>query len=281
MSTLKSYLNLIRFNRPIGSLLLLWPTLTALWLASNGLPDVKLIFIFTMGVFMMRSVGCILNDIADRHFDGFVTRTQNRPLATGQLSMKQAFLFVAMLTLIAFTLVCFTNMKTVLLSTVALLLAGIYPWMKRVTYWPQVVLGFAFAWAIPMAYMAASLQLPQECWLLFFATTCWAVAYDTLYAMVDREDDVKIGLKSTAVLVAPYDKVLVFICHSMVLGLYVVIGLSREFSFIFYLAVGCASLHALYQQWLIRRNERQKYFKAFLENNMFGLILFLGTSMAL
>ncbi|MGE4350230.1 MAG: 4-hydroxybenzoate octaprenyltransferase [Candidatus Berkiella sp.] len=276
MHVLEHYWQLMRFHRPIGTLLLLWPTLSALWLANNGTPSFKLIIIFCLGVIITRAAGCIVNDIADRNFDGHVKRTQDRPLARRIISVRSALLLASSLCLIAFFLVCLTNVNTVLLSIVAVALLVVYPFMKRITHWPQVVLGAAFSWAIPMAYMASINECNSICWLLFGATVIWAVAYDTLYAMVDREDDLKIGIKSTAVLCAPYDRLLVFVCHGLVLGLYCVIGVQLKLSAYFFVAVFIGLLMVIYQQWLIRDGLPQHYFKAFLNNNWFGLLLFVG-----
>lgn len=276
MQNLKSYWLLMRFNRPIGTLLLLWPTLMALWLANLGVPPIKDLLIFTLGVIIMRAAGCVLNDIADRDFDGFVQRTKDRPLATKVISVKQALYLVAILVILAFILVCFTNWQTIALSTIALMLAAIYPYMKRYTHWPQMVLGAAFAWAIPMVFMASQRALPLTCWILFFATVIWAIAYDTLYAMVDREDDIKIGIKSTAVLTAPFDKLFVLFCHSLVLGLYFLLGVIAKLPAIYFVAIVAALGTVIHQQWLIRDNEREHYFKAFLNNNIFGMLLFAG-----
>lgn len=280
MQRFKSYWILMRFHRPIGTLLLLWPTLSALWFANLGVPPIKYLIVFTLGVIVMRAAGCVVNDIADRNFDGKVARTKDRPLATKQISVKHAIYLACGLVGVAFGLVCFTNLDTVLLSIVALVLAAIYPFMKRFTHWPQMILGAAFAWAIPMAFMASQATLPLSCWLLFTATLIWAVAYDTLYAMVDREDDVKIGIKSTAVLTAPYDKILVFFCHLLVLSLYLFLGLLWHMPMIFFITLVMALALAVYQQWLIRDNSRENYFKAFLNNNTFGMLLFLGVSLS-
>lgn len=274
------YLRLIRFDKPIGTLLLLWPTLTALWLAARGTPPLRLLVIFAMGVFLMRSVGCILNDIADRNVDGLVARTRLRPLAKKQISVRNALLLAGVLSLCAFILVCFTNLQTILLSVGAMLTAAVYPFMKRITHWPQMVLGVAFAFAVPMAFTAVQQHLPIESWLLFAATTVWALAYDTLYAMVDREDDVKIGVRSTAVLLASWDRLFVFACHLAVLGLYLSIGLYLSLPWIFYFGNLIAFGIALYQQWLIRTSAPSDYFKAFLNNHWFGLILFLSIVMS-
>jgi 4-hydroxybenzoate polyprenyltransferase len=281
-SQIRLYIILTRMNKPIGSLLLLWPTWTALWFSAHAESgefyfDLKIWAIFTLGVLLMRSVGCIINDVADRDFDKHVARTNQRPITTGLVSAKEALLLSAFLSLIAFTLVCFTNIQTILLSIVALALAATYPFMKRVTYFPQVVLGLAFAWAVPMAYMAQLKHLPVSCWLLFAATVAWAVAYDTFYAMVDKEDDLKIGLKSTAIWVGAYDRVLVAFCHAITLACYLLLGISLELSIFYFLAIVVAAGLAVHQQWQVRLGEPQQYFKAFLANNHFGAALCFGS----
>jgi len=276
------YIKVTRFDKPIGSLLLLWPVWIALWFSGHSEAgifhfDIKTWVIFTLGVFLMRSVGCIVNDIADRNFDKYVERTQQRPLTTGALSVKDALFLATVLSMIAFFLVCLTNTKTVLLSFIALALACIYPFMKRITYFPQVVLGMAFAWAIPMAYMAQAKSLSVVCWLLFLATVVWAVAYDTFYAMVDKADDLKVGLKSTAIWVGRYDRVLVGCCHTITLLCYVLIGYHLKLNKIYFVGVAMAAGLALYQQWQTRLGTRQQYFKAFLSNNYFGAVLCFGS----
>lgn len=285
LKNLPLYIKITRFDKPIGSLLLLWPTWTALWFAGHSAQgefhfDLKIWVIFTLGVLLMRSVGCIVNDIADRNFDNHVARTQLRPLTTGELSVKDALLLAVVLSVIAFVLVCFTNIQTVLLSVVALALACIYPFMKRITHFPQVILGMAFAWAVPMAYMAQAKSLSISCWLLFTATVVWAVAYDTFYAMVDKTDDLKVGLKSTAIWVGRYDRLLVAICHSITLLCYIMIGIYLKLNMLYFIGIAVAAGLALHQQWQTRLGERQKYFKAFLDNNRFGAVLCLGSFLA-
>ena len=275
------YIKLTRMDKPIGSLLL-WPTWIALWFSAHAKKegfyfDLKIWVIFTLGVLLMRSVGCIINDVADRNFDKHVARTDQRPITTGLVSVKESILLAIFLSLLAFVLVCFTNVQTILLSVVALGLAAIYPFMKRVTYFPQVVLGLAFAWAVPMAYMAQLKSLPVSCWFLLIATVVWAVGYDTFYAMVDKEDDLKIGLKSTAIWVGAYDRILVATCHIVTLACYFIIGMSLELNAFYFIAIIFAAGLAAHQQWLVRFGEKQKYFKAFLANNHFGAVLCLGS----
>ncbi len=225
-SKLQALLQLIRFDKPIGTLLLLWPTLWALWIAAAGLPDLDLLLIFTLGTFLMRSAGCVINDLADRHWDGEVSRTSGRPLVTGAVSVNEArLLFVALLAA-AFMLVLLTNPMTVLLSFAAVALASFYPFMKRYTHLPQLVLGAAFSWGIPMAFAAQQGALPPGLWLLYFANLAWTMAYDTKYAMVDREDDLVVGIKSTAILFGRHDRLWIALLQLVFLGLLVAAGLS-------------------------------------------------------
>lgn len=268
---------LMRVHRPIGWLLLLWPTLMALWLASDGHPSLVLVIIFTLGVIVMRSAGCVINDFADRGFDGHVGRTKNRPIVQGQVSPREALWLFVGLIFIAFLLVCATDFHTVLLSLGALVLATLYPFMKRYTHFPQVVLGAAYAWAIPMAYSALHQPLSLACALLYIATLLWAVAYDTLYAMVDKEDDLKIGVKSTAIAFGEYDQIVVWLCHMLMLAMLVVLGWQTSRGMPFFLGIFSAFCLAIYQQWMIRNNEKEAFFRAFLHNHWLGLVLFLGT----
>lgn len=274
--SLHPYWYLARVDRPIGTLLLLWPTLWALFLAAGGVPSVKNTIIFVLGVFLMRSAGCVINDFADRKVDGLVSRTKHRPLATGQLSAKSALIFFGLLVFASFVLVLFTDQQTILLSVGALVLASLYPFMKRYTYLPQVVLGAAFAWSIPMAFSAESGQLPNGLWLVYSAVVVWTVIYDTFYAMVDREDDIKVGIKSTAVLFGDLDRVITAgLQVILVLHLWF-IGERFDLDVAFYLAVFTAALLMIFQQWLIRARDPQDCFKAFLNNQWIGMVIFLG-----
>lgn len=273
---LSAYIRLMRADRPIGTWLLLWPTLWALWIASDGLPSLKLLLIFTLGVFLTRSAGCVINDYADRHIDGHVKRTAQRPLATGQVSPREALFLFAGLMLLAFVLVLFTNTLTLLLSLVGLALAFTYPFMKRYTHWPQVVLGAAFGWAIPMAFTAAGESLPLAAWLLYLAKILWTVAYDTQYAMVDRDDDLKIGVKSTAVLFGRADRLIIGLLQLAALAVLVLTGLHLEMSIWFYAGLMVASGFFVYQQYLIRHRERDPCFKAFLNNHLAELAVLAG-----
>ena len=270
------YWHLMRMDRPIGTLLLLWPTLWSLWIAAQGVPSIKNLVIFTLGVVVMRAAGCVINDFADRKIDGKVKRTQNRPLATGAVSSKEALgLFVA-LCLIAFGLVLMTDPLTIKLSVGGLILAFCYPFMKRHTHLPQVVLGAAFAWGIPMAYAAEAGELQQGIWLIYLATVLWTVAYDTFYAMVDRDDDLKIGVKSTAILFGEQDRLLTGVLQLMTIYALVLVGNRFELGGLYYLGLVVAAALFAYQQWLIRFRKREDCFKAFLNNNWVGVAVFVG-----
>lgn len=273
---LPHYLTLIRFERPVGTYLLLWPTLWALWLAAEGLPDAKLLVIFIAGTFLMRSAGCIINDYADRNIDGSVKRTANRVLITGKVSSKEALSLFVILCLLAFTLVMFTNQKTTLLSFAALALASSYPFMKRYTHLPQLVLGAAFSFGIPMAFAAQRNELPQQLWLLYIATVLWTVVYDTFYAMVDRDDDLKIGVKSTAILFGADDKRITGLLQTCVIGTLLMSGAQFQLGLYYYLSVAVAACLFIYQQHLIRHRKREQCFKAFINNQWVGASIFAG-----
>lgn len=274
------YLELIRFHRPIGTLLLLWPALWALWLAADGPPPWQILLIFVLGVFLMRSAGCAINDYADRKLDGGVERTRNRPLATGRLQPWEALALFALLSLIAFALVLLLNLATILLSFVAVTLAALYPFMKRYTHLPQLFLGMAFGWAIPMAFTAVTNTLPWQLWPLFLATLLWALIYDTEYAMVDRDDDLKIGIKSSAILFGQYDRLAIALLQAAMLALLLWVGQLFALGGWYYLGLTAALASALYQQWLIRQRQRDACFRAFLHNNLFGMAIFLGILLA-
>jgi 4-hydroxybenzoate polyprenyltransferase len=273
---LREYAQLMRLHRPIGIYLLLWPTLWALWLAGNGQPPRGIVLVFVLGVILMRSAGCIMNDIADRNFDPHVARTRDRPLAAGRVSLGEAVGLMAALCLLAFGLVLTQNALTVQLAFIGLALALSYPFMKRLHSLPQFHLGAAFGWAIPMAYAAVTGILPPICWLLFFGNVLWSVIYDTQYAMVDREDDRKIGVKSTAILFGDWDKRIIGYLQLALLVLLVGIGLLTGRGWIYYLGLFAAAWLALYQQYLIRDRKPEECFKAFLNNNGFGLVVFCG-----
>jgi len=280
MSKAQAFWQLTRMNRPIGSLLLLWPTLWALFLAADGLPDWHVLVVFVLGVLFMRSAGCVINDFADRKVDGHVKRTANRPLPSGLVSSKEALTLFAVLVVCSFLLVLTMNTLTIMLSGIGIVLAIAYPFMKRVTYLPQFVLGLAFSWAIPMAYAAESNQVPPEAWLLFVINALWTIAYDTQYAMVDRDDDLKIGIKSTAILFGRFDKLIIGLLQLSVLTLLIVLGSQLALSSVFYWGVLAAAGFFVYQQWLIKGREREACFKAFLNNNYVGGLVFIAISMS-
>ncbi len=273
---LMAYHRLMRTDKPIGALLLLWPTLWALWMATPGAPPLWILAVFVAGVWLMRAAGCVVNDYADRKFDGHVKRTANRPLPSGAVTEREARILFAVLVGLSFLLVLTLNKMTILLSVAGLALAWIYPFMKRVTNLPQVVLGMAFGWSIPMAFAAVSEAVPLSCWLMFMANICWSVAYDTQYAMVDRDDDLKIGIKSTAILFGRYDNVIIGLFQAAVLGLMAAVGWLNQLGGAFYWALLLAAALFVYQQKLTAKRERDACFNAFLNNNYVGLVLFLG-----
>ncbi len=278
---LTDYALLMRLDRPIGSLLLLWPTLWALWLAGDGQPPQATVVIFVIGVFLMRSAGCVINDYADREFDPHVARTRNRPLAAGRVSAREALVLFALLCLTAFALVVQLNRLTILLSVPAVLLAASYPFMKRFHHLPQIHLGAAFGWAIPMAFAAVTGTVPAVGWLLFLANIVWSVAYDTAYAMVDRDDDLKVGVKSTAILFGHWDRTAILLGHVLVLALLIQVGRVAALAWPYYLGLAVAAWSALYQQYLMRNRDTAGCFQAFLHNNAFGLAVFVGLAVAL
>ncbi|MBE8597166.1 4-hydroxybenzoate octaprenyltransferase [Xenorhabdus sp. BG5] len=272
----RAYCRLMRIDKPIGTLLLLWPTYWALWIAAKGMPDLQIGLVFTLGVFFMRAAGCCINDFADRKFDGYVERTKSRPLPSGDITEKESKILFATLVLISFALVLTLNKMTIALSVVGLALAWVYPFVKRVSHLPQVVLGAAYGWSIPMAFAAVSESLPLECWLLFLANIIWSVIYDTQYAMVDRDDDLKIGVKSTAVLFGRFDKLIIGILQFIMLGILVLVGGMVNLGGIYYWTVLLATALFIYQQKLITNRKRSACFQAFMNNNYVGLVLFLG-----
>ncbi len=273
---LQAYVHLMRADRPIGTYLLLWPTLWALWIASEGLPALDLLLIFCLGVFLTRSAGCVINDFADRHIDGHVKRTVNRPLPSGRVREREAIYLFCGLMLVSFLLVLMTNGMTILMSFGGLALAFIYPFMKRYTHLPQLFLGAAFSWAIPMAWAAEAGELSQLTWLLFTANVLWTVAYDTFYAMVDRDDDVKVGIKSTAVLFGEADRAIIAILQALVILILALAGRQAELGSFYYLGLVAMATLFVYQQFLARERSRAGCFKAFLNNNWAGLAVFSG-----
>lgn len=277
---LSQYALLMRVDKPIGTLLLLWPTLWSVWLSAEEFPKISTILIFSIGVFLMRSAGCVINDYADRNFDGKVARTKKRPMATGSVSEKEALIVFIVLALLAFALVLMINSLAVILSFVALAIATIYPFMKRVTYFPQVVLGAAFSMAIPMAYAATLNEIPAVAWLIYITNLLWVLAYDTLYAMVDKKDDIKVGIKSTAILFGEADLSFVAAIQSMFLFGMLLVGSQYELNYWFFLGVGFAALFAAWQIWYCRHREATKCFQAFLNNNWIGMSIFVGIVIA-
>ena len=273
---LNAYFRLMRLDKPIGILLLLWPTLWALWLASNGWPDNRLLFIFIVGTVLMRSAGCVMNDVADRHFDGHVARTDKRPLVAGEVSVKEALLLATLLSLVAFGLVLTLNALTIALSFAALFLAASYPFTKRFFALPQAYLGIAFGFGIPMAFAAVQGWVPQQAWLMLVANIAWSLAYDTEYAMVDRPDDLKIGIRSSAITFGKYDVAFVMFFYALMLALMAYVGALMQLTWIYYVGLVLAGLLILYHFILIKNREPARCFRAFLHNNWVGAAIFAG-----
>ena len=273
---LNAYERLMRLDKPIGILLLLWPTLWALWIASHGKPDWIVLLVFVTGTVLMRSAGCVMNDMADRQYDGLVERTKNRPLATGQVTVKEAYLLAAGLSLLAFCLVLFFNKTTILLSVAALFLAASYPFTKRFLAIPQAYLGIAFGFGIPMTFAAVNDYIPPIAWALLAANVFWAIAYDTEYAMVDRDDDLKIGIKSSAIFFGQYDVLAVMLCYAAMLGLLAYIGFALGFGIFYNLGLLLALALILRQYQAIKNRVKANCFKAFLQNSWIGLAIFAG-----
>ena len=278
---LAAYAHLIRLDKPIGTLLLLWPTLWALWLAADGPPGVQVLAVFMAGTLLMRSAGCAVNDFADRDFDPHVERTRARPLASRRIRSQEALALAALLALIAFGLVLTLDPLTIALSFPALFLAVSYPFTKRFFAMPQAYLGIAFGFGIPMAYAAVLGTLPPEAWLLLAANIVWTVAYDTEYAMVDREDDRRIGIRTSAILFGRFDVAAVMLCHALFLSILLWIGLARGLAWPFHAGLLVAAGFAVYQYLLIRRREPAHCFSAFLGNNRIGAAVFIGLVLAL
>jgi len=276
LSRVSPFIKLMRLDRPIGILLLLWPTLSALWIAAEGKPDLTVFIIFTLGVIIMRSAGCVINDYADRKVDGLVSRTKNRPLITGEIHAKQALMLFAGLGLFAFILVLQLNILTILMSLVGLFLAATYPYMKRYTYLPQVYLGAAFGWAIPMVFAAQTNEVPTIAWLLFLANILWTTAYDTFYAMADRKDDLVAGVKSTAILFGDDDRLIIGFLQISFLFVMLLVGSQLELSQSYYVGILVAAGLSVYQQKITKSKEPAQCMHAFLNNNWVGAVLFLG-----
>lgn len=272
----RALLRLMRFDKPIGALLLLAPTLWALMIAAEGLPSAELIVIFVLGSIVMRAAGCTANDLADRKLDGHVDRTRGRPLVTGAVEAKEAAGLLFGLLLVALALVLLTNPLTIGLSVIGAALAIIYPLMKRVTHWPQLVLGFAFSWGIPMAFSAVRNELPVGMWWLFVANVLWTIVYDTQYAMVDREDDLQIGIKSTAILFGDSDRWIIALFQIGSLGAFIICGRSFALGWPYYVAVTGVAIMFMWHQWLIRHRDEKACFAAFNQSKWIGLMIFIG-----
>lgn len=270
------FIQLMRLDRPIGTYLLLWPTLWALWIAGEGSPSVKHVVIFVLGVILMRAAGCVINDFADRNLDGHVSRTRGRPLATGKVSSKEAWILFAILVAASFVLVLLTNAPTIWLSFGALGVASLYPFMKRYTYYPQVVLGAAFSWGMLMAFTAETGRLPPEAWLLFVANLVWTVAYDTYYAMADREDDLKIGIRSTAILFGEADRIVILMLQGLALFCLLLAGARFELGVFFHLGLAIAAACFVWEFLITQSRDPQACFRAFLHNHWAGLAILLG-----
>jgi 4-hydroxybenzoate polyprenyltransferase len=277
---LSLYLQLIRWNRPAGWLLLLWPTLSALWVASHGFPGWHLLIVFTLGTILMRSAGCCINDVADRDFDRHVKRTAQRPVTSGQVSVKEALLLGAALALVAFGLVLTTNAVTIAWSFAALAVTLAYPYAKRFVSMPQAVLGVAFSFGIPMAFAAVQSRVPLLAWVMLAGNLFWVIAYDTEYAMVDRDDDLRIGMKTSAITLGRFDVATVVLCYAIYLSIWVAALMELAQAAIYLIAIGVAGLQALWHGWLIRKREREACFKAFRLNHWLGFTVFAGVVLA-
>lgn len=273
---LYQYYLLMRMDRPIGTWLLLWPTFWALWIAAEGIPEFVIIVVFALGVFIMRAAGCVINDYADRKIDKHIERTKNRPITSGKVSPREALVLFFVCIMCAFLLVLMLNLYTIMLSVVAVLLAAVYPFMKRYTYYPQIVLGMAFSWAIPMGFAAQLDMIPSVAWVLYGVTVLWIVSYDTMYAMADREEDLKIGVKSTAIIFAENDKLIIALLQfGFTAGMFFV-AWQVQGGLFFYLGILISSFFSIYQQYLIRHRDKKSCFQAFLNNHWLGMVIFIG-----
>ena len=272
----EQYWLLARFNRPIGIYILLWPVLWALWVAADGFPDVLVLFVFCAGTVLMRAAGCIINDYADREFDPHVERTRQRPIAAGKVKPKEAVVLFCVLALSAFALVLLLNTMTIMLSFVGAFLAASYPFMKRYTHWPQAYLGMAFGWAVPMAFAAQTETIPLVAWIMYLAVALWSVIYDTMYAMVDIDDDLKIGVKSTAILFGSRDREIIALLQVIMFALLIMVGQLQALGLFYYLGLAVAAALSVYQQKLIFYHHKPDCFKAFLNSNWFGMAVFIG-----
>lgn len=273
---LRGYAQLMRIEKPIGTLLLLWPTLWGLWFAARGVPPLGILMTFVIGVVVMRSAGCVINDVTDRRFDGEVSRTKKRPLITGQITVFEAIILFLVLSLLALCCALYLNQLSWLMAGIGLILTVIYPFMKRITYWPQLVLGVAFSWGVLMAYTAVNNQLTLEAFILFFITFVWTVSYDTIYAMVDRQDDIRAGIKSTALKLKNYDVLFVTTLHLLVMFGLLFFSIWQQLSSFFYIPWSAALMLVFYQTKLIRHRVPEDCFRAFLNNHWFGALIFIG-----
>jgi|TARA_B110000467_G_scaffold50480_1_gene46244 4-hydroxybenzoate polyprenyltransferase len=273
---MNAYIRLMRLDKPIGTLLLLWPTYWALFLSADGWPDLDLLIIFTVGVFVMRTAGCVINDFADRKIDKHVERTQGRPLVNEEISSNSALILFGLLLLVALGLVLQTNILTIKLSLIALLLATLYPFTKRWTNLPQLVLGAAFGMSVPMAFSAQTGEIPLGAGLVFMATLVWTLIYDTFYAMADREEDLKIGVKSTAILFAKYDQIIITLLQILLIFIFILIGSSFNLGLIYDFSLVIISFFMIYHQFLLKKRQKEEYFKAFINNNFIGVTAFVG-----
>ena len=273
---MNAYIRLMRLNKPIGTYLLLWPTYWALFLSAKGWPDIDLLIIFTLGVLVMRSAGCVINDYADRNIDQNIARTKDRPLITGEVSPKSALRLFVFLLIIAFGLVLLTNALTIQLSLIALALATLYPFTKRWTHLPQVVLGVAFGMSVPMAFSAQTGSIPVSAGWIFLATIVWTLIYDTFYAMADRDEDIKIGVKSTAILFEKYDQIFITFLQILLIIVFVVIGNLFDLGSIYYFSLVIILIFMIYHQFLMKKRQKELFFKAFLNNNFIGMTAFIG-----
>ena len=273
---MNAYIRLMRLNKPIGTYLLLWPTYWALFLSAKGWPDIDLLIIFTLGVLVMRSAGCVINDYADRNIDQDIARTKDRPLITGEVSPKSALRLFVFLLIIAFGLVLLTNALTIKLSLIALALATLYPFTKRWTHLPQVVLGVAFGMSVPMAFSAQTGSIPVSAGWIFLATIVWTLIYDTFYAMADRDEDIKIGVKSTAILFAKYDQIFITLLQILLIIVFIVIGNLYDLGSIYYFSLVIILIFMIYHQLLMKKRQKELFFKAFLNNNFIGMTAFIG-----
>jgi len=278
LKRLKNYAELMRLDKPIGTFLLLWPTLWSIWLASEGQPQAKIIIIFLLGVLTMRSAGCVINDFADRKFDQFVERTKNRPLARGDVSAFEALMLFTGLSLIGIFLALQLNYKTQLFAVAGGCITIIYPFIKRFFSIPQLILGIAFGWACPMAFTAQIGNVTKLGWIVFTTAIIWAVIYDTFYAMSDRKDDLKIGIKSTAILFGRHDLLIIFGSQLLMIINLIYIGKIAELGYLFYVSIGISAIFMMYQQWLARDRVSQNCFAAFMNNNYVGMTIFIGIS---